>query len=111
MQIDTQKGGAVTVLSPRGPLIQDDAGQFGERLDEALRQSMGRLVIDAAEVPYLDSRGLEHLADAAIQLQDTGQTLRLSNANETLRTVFEITELAARFDHYQDTHAAVRSFL
>ena len=111
MRIDTQKVGAVTVLEPRGPIVQDDADAFGQRLEQALRQSMGRLVIDVAEVPYLDSQGLEILTDAAEQLQSTGQSLRLSGANETLRTVFEITELHQHFDHYQDIHTAVRSFL
>ena len=111
MRIDAQKVGAVTVLEPHGPVVQDDAEAFGERLTQALHQSMGRLVVDVSEVPYLDSQGLEILADAAEQLQSTGQSLRLSGANETLRTVFEITEMHDRFDHYQDIHTAVRSFL
>ncbi len=80
-------------------------------LESVLLQSMGRLVVDVSEVPYVDSLGLEILADAASQLQRTGQTLRLSGANETLRTVFEITELHGQFDHYQDINTAVRSFL
>ncbi|MBB6429249.1 STAS domain-containing protein [Algisphaera agarilytica] len=111
MRIDTQKVGAVTVFEPHGPIIQDDAEVFGGRLDQTLRSSMGRLVLDVSGVPYLDSAGLEILADAAKSLQQTGQSLRLSGANETLRTVFDLTELAGMFDHYQDVNTAVRSFL
>ena len=111
MRIETQKVGAVTVLEPHGPVVQEDATAFGQHLEQTLHQSMGRLVIDVSEVPYLDSLGLQILADAAEQLQNTGQSLRLSGANETLRTVFEITELHHHFDHYQDIHTAVRSFL
>ncbi|MEM9915030.1 MAG: STAS domain-containing protein [Planctomycetota bacterium] len=111
MRIETQKVGAVTVFEPQGPIIQDDADDFGGRLDETLRASLGRLVVDVSGVPYLDSRGLEILADTAQSLQQTGQTLRLSGANETLRTVFDLTELAGMFDHYQDVNTAVRSFL
>ncbi len=111
MRIETQKMGAVTVLEPWGPVVQEDAESFGERLGASLRDSMGRLVVDVSEVPYLDSRGLEVLADAAVALQETGQSLRISGANETLRTVFELTELATMFDHYQDVNTAVRSFL
>jgi len=111
MRIETQKIGAVTVFEPQGPIIQDDAETFGGRLEETLRTSMGRLVVDVSAVPYLDSRGLEILADAAQSLQQTGQSLRLAGTNETLRTVFDLTELAAIFDHYQDVNSAVRSFL
>ncbi len=111
MRIDHHLVGAVTVLGPHGPLVQDDAEAFGSRLADALNRSTGRLVVDLAAVPFADSRGLEVLADAAAELQQTGQSLRLAGANETVRTVFEITELAPVFDHYQDVNAAVRSFL
>lgn len=111
MRIETQKVGAVTVFEPRGPIIQDDAEDFGARLETTLRHSMGRLVVDVSSVPYLDSIGLQVLADTAKELQQTGQSLRISGANETLRNVFELTELASRFDHYQDVNTAVRSFL
>lgn len=111
MRIETQKIGAVTVFEPQGPIIQDDADDFGRRLAETLRTSMGRLVVDVSGVPYLDSQGLEILADTAQSLQQTGQSLRLAGTNETLRNVFDLTELAAMFDHYQDVNSAVRSFL
>ncbi len=111
MQIETQRKGAVTVIEPRGAIIQDDADQFGKQLEETVRTSLGRLLVDVTNVPFVDSRGLEVLADAAAALEETGQTLRIAGANETLRTVLELTELHDRFDHYQDVNSAVRSFL
>ena len=111
MQIETHRKGAVSVLEPLGPIIQDDAEQFASRLEETARTSLGRMLIDVSHVPFVDSRGLEVFADAAADLSETGQTLRLCGANETLRTVFELTELDSLFDHYQDVNAAVRSFL
>jgi anti-sigma B factor antagonist len=111
MRISSQKVGAVTVLGPEGPIVQEDAEAFGGQLTDGLRHSLGRLVVDVSEVPYVDSTGLEVLADAAVAQQQTGQSLRLCGANETLRTVLAITELDALFDHYQDVNTAVRSFL
>ncbi|MEM7624231.1 MAG: STAS domain-containing protein [Planctomycetota bacterium] len=111
MRIENHKVGAVTVVEPHGPVVQDDAEVFGSRLLATVRDSMGRLVVDVSGVPYVDSAGLEVLADAATQLQSTGQSLRLCGANETLRTVFDLTELGTKFDHYQDVNTAVRSFL
>lgn len=111
MRIDTHRVGAVTVLEPHGPIVQDDADAFRQRLDESLLSSMGRLLVDVTHVPFVDSKGLEALADAAEQLGKAGGALRLAGANETLRIAFELTELNDQFDHFQDVNAAARSFL
>ncbi len=35
----------------------------------------------------------------------------MAGANDTLREVFEITDLAGCFEHFADVNTAVRSFL
>ena len=111
MQLQQHRHGAVTVLVPRGPLAGADAEELKGRLLEALKESRGRIVLDAAGVPMVDSRGLEVLAEVNAEMATTGQTLKLCGANETLRQVLELTELASLFEHFEDANAAVRSFL
>ena len=111
MEIHEQRQGAVTVLKPAGPLAADDADQFKTRLDDVLRQSLGRAVVDASTVPFVDSRGLEVLLEATERLADSGQALKLCGTNETVREVLELTELSDLFEHYEDVNSAVRSFL
>ena len=111
MQIQEQKKGAVTVLRPVGPLTQDDAEQFKTRLMAVRDQSMGRFVVDAGAVPYVDSRGLEVLVEANDEVTRAGQSLKLCAINETLREVLDLTELSSLFEHYEDANSAVRSFL
>ena len=111
MEIAEQTKGAVTVLKPRGPLCGGDAESFKRRASEAAVSAMGRMVVDASAIPFVDSRGLEVLLDLSEQLGDSGQTLRLCAANETLREVLELTDLASMFEYYEDVNAAVRSFL
>lgn len=111
MRIDIHRVGAVTVLEPHGPIVHDDADAFRDRLDESLLSSMGRLLVDVTHVPFVDSKGLETLADAASELGKGGGTLRIAGANEILRISFELTELNDQFDHFQDVNSAVRSFL
>jgi len=110
MQIKEQTQGAVMVLEPDGALIQDDAEQFKNRLTEALAESSGRVVVDLSRVPFVDSRGLEVLVEANDTLADGGRSLKLCGINETLREVLDLTGLAVRFDHYDDTNSALRSF-
>ncbi|MFA9476846.1 STAS domain-containing protein [Phycisphaerales bacterium AB-hyl4] len=111
MQIQEEKKGAVTVLRPAGPLTQQDAEQFKSRLLAVRDRSMGRFVVDVAGVPYVDSRGLEVLAEAHDELVKSGQSLKLCAVNETLREVLDLTEMASLFEQYEDAHSAVRSFL
>jgi len=111
MKILEQKHGAVTVLRPQGPLVEDDVPAFTHRLDQTRHASMGRLVVDLSKTPFVDSRGLEALVDATRRLAESGQALRLSGVNETVREVLEITDIASQFEHFDDVNSAVRSFL
>lgn len=111
MQIDEARQGAVTVLKPQGPLGGGDVDAFASRVREVLGESLGRFVIDASGVPFLDSAGLEALVMAGEELAQSGLALKLCGVNETLREVMELTETAPLFEHYEDVQAAVRSFL
>lgn len=111
MDILEQRQGAVTVIKPAGPLVGPDAEEFQQRLSGVIDRSLGRFVIDAAEIAYVDSRGLEVLKAASDVLGQSGQAVRLCGANETVREVLDLTDLSRCFEHYQDVSAAVRSFL
>ena len=99
------------VLKPMGPLCQDDADLFKQRMDDVLGKSLGRFVIDASAIPFVDSLGLEALVDVSEQLAKSGQSLKLCAPNDTLREVFDLTELTSRFETFEDVNSAVRSFL
>ena len=111
MQIGEQQQGAVTVLAPKGPLCGPDADQFKLIAEGVVERSLGRVVVDAAGVPYLDSRGIEVLLDVTEKLGESGKALKLCAACETVREVMELTDVAGQFEYYQDVNAAVRSFI
>ncbi|MEM1356157.1 MAG: STAS domain-containing protein [Planctomycetota bacterium] len=103
--------GAVVVLRPEAPLVQDDAGAFSTRATEVAGPAMGRVVIDLSTAPYIDSAGLESLLDLSDLLETKGQTLRLCDVSGTVRDVLDLTALLPRFEYFADTNTAVRSFL
>lgn len=111
MEIQTSHRGAVLVVRPSGPLTGPDADTFKTAVQGFVRDNLGRVVIDASALPYVDSKGLECLADLAEELALSGKGLKLCAANETLRQVIELTGLAPQFEHFDDTTTAVRSFL
>ena len=111
MKITEQRQGAVTVLKPEGPLVEQAAPVLKQRLVQVLGASLGRFVVDLSAVPYVDSKGLEALVEVTEEMGRSGQALRLCAANKTVREVLELTDLASHFDHFADANTAVRSFL
>ncbi len=111
MKIDEQTHGAVTVIRPRGPISQQDAETFGVALRAASHRTLGRLVIDASDVPFVDSKGLESILDIADELADNGQALKLCGVCETVREAMDLTEVLQMIEQFEDVPSAVRSFL
>jgi anti-anti-sigma factor len=111
VELLTQQRGAVMIVRPVGPLTGAEADPFRCRVRELIRENLGRIVIDASAVPFVDSGGLESLADVAADLAQGGKGLKVCAANATLRQVLELTGLAPQFEHFDDANSAVRSFL
>lgn len=106
-----QRHGAVVVVKPDGPLVQDDANAISTALLGRARDLLGRITIDLSASPYVDSIGLETLLDLADELDACGQTLRLAGVSATVREVLELTGLISRFEFHEDANTAVRSFM
>jgi len=111
MRIDEQVRGAVTFLRPDGAIAQNDSSSFRKALLQAAKRSMGRCVVDASAIPFMDSTALEALLDANDELASAGRALKLCGLNETVRECLELTGLAGHFDIYDDGVSAARSFL
>ena len=111
MRIDEHKHGAVTVMRAQGPVAGADAQDFAQRVQRATRETLGRLVLDASAIPFVDSSALEAMLDASDILGDMGSTLKICGANETLREVLDLTGIASSVEQFESVSDAVRSFL
>ncbi len=110
MRVTEYQHGAVTVVKPEGSLSEDDAIAFASTLRDTVSRSLGRVVVDASTMHFVDSKGLEALLDIADELADAGSSLKLCALNDTVRDVLDITGIASHFEHYEDAPSAVRSF-
>jgi anti-anti-sigma factor len=111
MEIDLQTIGAVSVIRPLGPITNtEDAQQFRDRAIESISLAKGRVVVDAEELSYVDSSGLEALLDVAERLEALGQGLKLGQVNETLSDAIRVTKLTDHFEPFDSVQDAVRSY-
>ncbi len=111
MTFDLQTIGAVSVLRPVGPVASvEDAAQFVEKSRGLVSSSMGRFVLDASELSYVDSSGLEALVDIAEQLNRYGQVLKMCQISETMAETIRVTQTAESFECFEHVQDAVRSY-
>ncbi|MBL4699392.1 MAG: STAS domain-containing protein [Phycisphaerales bacterium] len=111
MRIDTNRHGAVTVIHPDGPVItEDDASQLRTQTYEVLGNTLGRFILDATDMVFVDSFGLEALVDITSELEAGGQSLKICEISDTLREIFALTGLTEKFQQFEDVQTAVRSF-
>ncbi|MCP4379493.1 MAG: STAS domain-containing protein [bacterium] len=99
MKIDQKHYQEMTVIVPHDSLVGDDASQLGEALSLALSENPHDVAVDVSRVSQIDSKGLEVLVDTTEQLIRSGRALKLISADETLREILELTELASLFEY------------
>jgi anti-sigma B factor antagonist len=84
------------VFSPKGAIDLHVAPEIRASLRSMIDAKPKRLIVDLAEVPYVDSSGLAVLIGAMQSLEHAGGVFMLAGAQEAVRTILE----SARLDQY-----------
>lgn len=82
------------------------APRLHETLHEVIAESPGSLLVDLANVTFIDSTGLGALVVAHRHLEERGGRLRLVSVPPAVAQVLEVTGLMNRFEVYPDMDAA-----
>lgn len=101
-----------------GIIVVDCAGRivFGEETAElrdrvrALIQPASRIVLNLADVSYIDSGGLGTLVALFITARNAGSAIKLARLTQRVGDVLQITKLLTVFDVYGSEEQAVQSF-
>ncbi len=100
-------------IGPDGELVVrgdiDIAG--GPILDAAIveREAHGAIVIDVAEVSFIDSSGLRSLLGASRRARERGQVVTLRHVGAEVARLFEITGTTEQFVVTEGSAAAERT--
>jgi anti-sigma B factor antagonist len=110
MSFQVSKNGEVTLIEVEGQLIVGNRQELKQQVLEQLEQGDLKFVIDFANTGYIDSSGLGVLVSLSKKIREQGGELRLSNLNEDLRTLFELTKLDTLFRIADDKEEALQGF-
>jgi anti-sigma B factor antagonist len=97
MSFRTTKQGETVVVAVEGQLVAANRQQLREAVAFEIDRGARSFVIDFSETGYIDSAGLGALVSLSKKIRESSGSLRLTNLNEDLRTLFELTRLDTLF--------------
>jgi len=101
----------VTILDLSGKItIGDGSVTFRAAIRDALNQGRTNLLLNFAEVSYMDSSGLGELVSGYTTTASMGRKLKLLNLPQKLQDLLMITKLLTVFEVFDDEADAVQSF-
>lgn len=109
MKVQAQPHGAVTVLAAHGPLVADELIDLRRAVESARAAGAKRVVVDLADVPYVDSAGIELLLELCGSEPAGPQRPLLASLSETCLEALELTETLPRLDVFDTVENALRS--
>jgi anti-sigma B factor antagonist len=102
--------GAVTVLDLAGKLTIDEGAQrLKDKINSLIVQERTAVVLNLAEVSYIDSGGLGQLVACHGSLARHG-ALKLLHVSKRNHDLLSITRLVTIFDTFDSEEEALRSF-
>ena len=111
MTITARSVNDVTILDLKGRLVLGDEAQaLNGYIDDLIGAGQLRIVINLAEVPYIDSGGLGELIRTLAAVKRRDGALKLTNLTAKITDVLVITKLATVFDVFDTEEAALESF-
>lgn len=110
MNIDVERQGDISILHCGGSLDADSVMGFKKIAYELVDKGSVRLVIDCANVTFVDSMGLGVLISLLRRARSKQGDVKVASLTDDVRTVFEITRLHRLFDVCADSQTAVRQF-
>ncbi len=112
MTITERKSGDVTILDVEGKILLGEGDvQLKRKIDELIERKENKLLLNLANVPYMDSGGLGEIVRSYTTVKRAGGELKLLNATKRISDLLTITKLITVFEMFDDEAAAVMSFV
>jgi anti-sigma B factor antagonist len=111
MTISERKSGDVTILDVEGKILLGEGDvQLKRKIDELVERNEKLLLLNLANVPYMDSGGLGEVVRSYTTVKRAGGDLKLVNATKRISDLLTITKLITVFEVFEDEAHAVNSF-
>jgi len=101
----------VSVVELEGRIVLgEESNSLREKLKSLIAAGKRKIVLNMANVRYIDSAGLGALVAGHVSAKTQGASVRLCNLGQKFHEVLQVTRLMTVFDVYDTQAAAVSSF-
>jgi len=111
MQIEERAVGEVVVLDLKGRVTLGDGDELlKDKVNSLVNRGFKKIVLNLAEVPYVDSAGLGEIVRTYTTVSRQGGSLKLLNLTKRITDLLSITKLLTVFETFDQESEAVGSF-
>ena len=111
MQIEERSAADVTLLDLKGKMTLGEGDELlKDKINSLAMQGRRKIVLNLADVPYIDSAGLGEIVRTYTTISRQGGQLKLLNLTKRIEDLLSITKLLTVFETYDNEADAVRSF-
>jgi stage II sporulation protein AA (anti-sigma F factor antagonist) len=109
MKVHTQPHGNVSVVVAHGPLVAEELIDLRRAMEKGVATGNRHVIVDLADVPYLDSSGIEMLLELCGSQNVLHQRPKLAAVSETCMEALGLTDVLSRLEVYDTVENALRS--
>jgi anti-sigma B factor antagonist len=111
MKIDERAVDGVTILDLQGKMLIGEGDELlREKINQLVENGTERIVLNLAEVPYVDSAGLGEIVRCYTTVSRKNGKLKLLHLTKRIHDLLSITKLLTVFETYDTEEEAVKSF-
>ena len=111
MKIEERAVEGVTVLDLQGKMLIGEGDELlREKINNLVESGTNRIVLNLADVPYVDSAGLGEIVRCYTTVSRKDGKLKLLNLTKRIHDLLSITKLLSVFETYDNEEDAVKSF-
>ena len=111
LKINVLESGDVLILDLNGRItLGEEAASLRDTLKEQIDSGRKNILLNLAEVTYIDSSGLGQLVGSFATVTSRGGQLKLLNLQKRLHELMQVTKLITVFEVYTTEPAALRSY-
>lgn len=111
MKLTDREQDGIVILEPKGKIMGGpDASLLQDKLYEFIEKDKKKVIIDLAQVEWMNSTGLGILISGLTTLKNNNGKLKLANVTEKIHSLLVITKLVTVFEAYDTIDEAISSF-
>lgn len=111
LKLHTRESNGIVTLNLSGRLVMGEACKaIRDEIHDLLEHGSRKILLNLAEVSYIDSAGLGELTAAYTSVKNRGGELKMANLTKRVHDLMQITKLYTIFDVHDDEKKALAAF-